>query len=79
MCPITGLPIGDGYLGVGDKADSPGFSYRLDEVTTPADRAPRVPVERLTARQLDDDMCEPAAPSGITSALRPLSTTAYTS
>ncbi len=36
MCPITGLPVGDGYLEVGDKADSGGLSYRLDEVTTPA-------------------------------------------
>ena len=36
MCPITGLPIGEGYLSVGDRVDSPGFSYRLDSVTTPA-------------------------------------------
>ena len=36
MCPITGLPLGEGYLYVGDRADSPGFSYRLDSVTTPA-------------------------------------------
>ena len=55
FCPITGLPLGDGYLGVGDSAVFGSYSVAVTSTETP---------RTVTLIDFDGNVSDDEAPSG---------------